>query len=94
MPIPIALGGIGAILGLFGGGLNQCFPILVGTATGCSIGCAVSVICCFIKEQQVLPVAQVATVNPLATRNFYIVYELSEQDKAPASPKIYLTTAK
>jgi hypothetical protein len=87
LPIPISFAMCGAIAGLFGGGLNQCFPVWVGAVTGCSVGSTISIITYFIKEEPVLPVARVS-VEPRVIQNFYVIHELSGQDKPPIAPKI------
>jgi len=69
MPAPIACGMMGAIAGLFGGGLNQCFPVWVGAVTGSSLGCTISLLICLINPPTVVPV----TVEPVVIQNIYIM---------------------
>ena len=51
LPLPIAFTLIGALTGLMCGGFSQLFPVLVGAATGLSVGCTFStLIVCAPRE--------------------------------------------
>ena len=63
-PVPVACGVLGALLGLCGGGLTQCYPVWVGAATGGSIGCVASVVICLHKPDE---------QKPVIVQNVYIV---------------------
>ena len=91
LPAPIALGMCGALAGLFGGGFSQCFPVWVGAATGCGLGCAICIVSVFRPEPNVSTETSVA---PVVIQNIYINYEISGQDKEalrivhPVIPKV------
>jgi len=75
LPAPIACGMLGAIAGLVGGGMNQCYPVWVGGVTGLSIGTAMSlIVVCKREEASASP--PVPVQQPI-----YIIYEISGQDK-------------
>jgi hypothetical protein len=83
LPAPFAFAGIGALLGLFGGGFSQCFPVWVGAATGASIGCVFSVVICLKDERDsALPVAQPVSQGPVIIQNIYFVYDVNGQSKS------------
>ena len=87
LPLPFALGGLGAIAGLLGGGINQCFPVWVGAATGGSIGCVLC-IATLIREETVVaqPVRVVHTNEPVVIQNIYIMYDITGRSKDGAIP--------
>ena len=68
LPAPLALGMLGAIAGLFGGGFTQSFPVWVGAATGASVGCAMC-ICMMLS-----PVPVVPEPRPVVVQNIYVTY--------------------
>jgi hypothetical protein len=73
IPAPAVCGMVGALAGFIGGGFNSCFPVWVGAATGCSLGC---VMCLVITTENVvgLPVAQVVSnAPPIVIQNIYII---------------------
>ena len=74
MPAPIACGLCGGMAGLFGGGLNQCFPVWVGAVTGVGVGCALSLLMFMVPEERVQPVVA-KVVEPVIIQNIYIVRE-------------------
>jgi hypothetical protein len=89
LPAPIALGMCGALAGLFGGGFSQCFPVWVGTATGCGLGCLICIVSVFRPEPNVsrdLPVATPTSVAPVVIQNIYITYEISGVGKEVLHP--------
>ena len=77
IPLPITCGMCGAFAGLIAGGCSQGFPVWVGTATGVSVGCALSICLLLVPEPQVqpapVPVAQRAA-EPIVIQNIYITY--------------------
>ena len=84
VPVPIALGMLGALAGLIGGGFNQCFPIWVGAATGGSLGCAMCIVTLIIEEQRTAqPVISRSNMNsePVIIQNIYLVYDIAGRGK-------------
>jgi hypothetical protein len=96
LPVPCALGGLGAIAGLLGGGLNQCFPVWVGAATGGSIGCVLCIGALIKEEAQ--PVRRISiggssgssrssgSSEPVIIQNIYITYEITGRGKDDVIP--------
>jgi hypothetical protein len=79
LPAPFACGLCGALAGLFAGGFTQCFPIWVGAATGGGVGCIICACQCFLLD---IPMAQVATTQPVVVQNIYLTYEVTGAPKS------------
>lgn len=71
LPAPLALGMLGAIAGLFGGGFTQSFPVWVGAATGASVGCAMCI--CMMLSPVPVPVPR-PEPRPVVVQNIYVTY--------------------
>ena len=90
IPLPITFGMCGAFAGLIAGGCSQGFPVWVGTATGVSMGCALSV-CLLLMPERPVPVqpAPVAVVQrqaePIVIQNIYITYAAGEAKDIPVA---------
>ena len=83
IPAPAACGMVGALAGFIGGGFNSCFPVWVGAATGCSLGCVMCIVTAFMPERAVgLPVAQVVShTAPVIIQNIYIINDTTGNSK-------------
>jgi hypothetical protein len=68
--VPIACGFLGSVMGLVAG-CGQCFPVIVGSATGASVGCVICIYsACFPSS---IPVAKIADSQPTVIQNVYII---------------------
>ena len=83
LPVPIACGMCGALVGLFGGGFSQCFPVWVGAATGGGLGCLCCIVQALMPERRSLPVAQPVRADPVIVQNFYLVYTGQPKELIP-----------
>lgn len=80
IPMPFACGMCGAFAGLIGGGFNNCFPVWVGSLTGCSLGCALCIVGALMPERAVgLPVA--TPVPTVIIQNIYIINDTTGNSK-------------
>jgi len=92
LPAPIACGFLGSIAGLIGGGCNSCFPVWVGTATGCSLGCVICVVHLLMPEPP-RPQVQVRTPEPVIIQNIYITHISGEAKNIPIALPVALPVA-
>ena len=88
IPAPIAFCMCGAMAGFIGGGFNQGLPILIGAATGMTLGCCMSVYACFSPNNVVLPIALPVSPEPVIVQNIFITYNVTGQSKEPVLPKV------
>ena len=88
IPLPIACSFCGVLAGLVGGGCNQMLPVWIGAATGCSLGCALSIFFMCQPEpparQAIVAPAPIATPGPIPViiQNVYITH-ISGDAKLP-----------
>ena len=68
--VPIACGFLGSVIGLVAG-CGQCFPVIVGSGTGASVGCVICIYsACFPSS---IPVAKIADSQTTVIQNVYII---------------------